>query len=40
MQAGDYQLAHQGSRHADVWSEKGCVLFVRSPSFKAHAAHR
>jgi hypothetical protein len=38
MQVGDYQLARQGSRHVDIWSETGCVLFVRSPSFKAHAA--
>jgi hypothetical protein len=40
LQAGDYQLAPEGSRHDDIWSEHGCLLFVRNPSFKAHAVCR
>jgi hypothetical protein len=32
---GDYQLAAAGSTHDDVYSETGCVLYVRSPSPRA-----
>jgi len=31
MQVGDYQLAPKGSRHEQVASPGGCVLFLRSP---------
>ncbi|MBL8519052.1 MAG: cupin domain-containing protein [Betaproteobacteria bacterium] len=41
LSAGDYQLAPRGSRHVNVHSVAGCVLFIRSPSFKAaRPAHR
>ncbi len=30
MQQGDYQLARKGSRHGEVFSEGGCMLFIRS----------
>ncbi len=41
LRAGDYQCAPAGSRHVDVHSDEGCMLFIRSPSFKprAHAPH-
>jgi anti-sigma factor ChrR (cupin superfamily) len=32
---GDYQLARQGSRHHEVYSEHGCVLFLRSVAPRA-----
>lgn len=28
--AGDYQMAGQGTRHAVVRSERGCVMFIRT----------
>jgi anti-sigma factor ChrR (cupin superfamily) len=28
--AGDYQLAHEGTRHEQVYSEQGCVVMLRS----------
>ena len=31
MEVGDYQLCHAGSRHDNVFSEHGCLLFVRTP---------
>ncbi len=38
LQAGDYQLAPVGSRHVNIYSDTGCVLFLRSPSFKSRTA--
>lgn len=37
MQVGDYQFAPIGSRHDNIYSETGCVLFIRSASFKRMA---
>ncbi len=31
MQVGDYQLCRPGSRHDNVYSEHGCLLFIRTP---------
>ncbi len=39
LKAGDFQLARAGSRHGDVFSATGCLLFVRStlPRAAEHA---
>ena len=39
LKSGDYQLARAGSRHGDVFSATGCLLFVRStlPEAVEHA---
>lgn len=31
LNQGDYMLARAGSRHGEVYSPEGCLLFVRSP---------
>ena len=31
MQIGDYQICRAGSRHDNVFSEHGCLLFIRTP---------
>jgi quercetin dioxygenase-like cupin family protein len=31
MQVGDYQICRSGSRHDNVYSEHGCLLFIRTP---------
>ena len=36
--AGDFQFAAQGSHHIDISSAQGCMLFIKSPSFKAQRA--
>ena len=40
MQAGDYQICRAGSRHDKVFSEHGCLLFIRTPKamLRAHAS--
>ena len=30
LHAGDYHLARKGSFHEEVYSEKGCLLFIRA----------
>lgn len=40
LKAGDFQIAARGSKHIDIFSAEGCLLFVRSPSFKAQSAAR
>lgn len=39
MQVGDYQLCRAGSRHDNVFSEHGCLLFIRTPKamLRSHA---
>jgi quercetin dioxygenase-like cupin family protein len=38
LRAGDFQVAAQGSHHIDICSAEGCMLFIKSPSFKAQRA--
>jgi anti-sigma factor ChrR (cupin superfamily) len=41
MKQGDYMVARAGSRHGEVYSAEGCVLFVRSLNRdQGQAAHR
>jgi len=37
---GDYMVARTGSRHGEVYSPEGCLLFVRSPIKEQSAALR
>ncbi len=39
MQVGDYQVCRAGSRHDNVHSEHGCMLFIRTPKamLRSHA---
>lgn len=37
--SGDWQLARLGSRHRDVRSEGGCVLYLRSAANRGTCAH-
>jgi quercetin dioxygenase-like cupin family protein len=39
MQVGDYQICRAGSRHDNVFSEHGCLLFIRTPKamLRSHA---
>jgi hypothetical protein len=32
LTAGDYTVAKQGTDHFDVYSEQGCLLFLKSPA--------
>jgi anti-sigma factor ChrR (cupin superfamily) len=36
---GDYQLAHEGTRHEQVLSEHGCVVMLRSPASRERELH-
>ena len=36
LHVGDYTVGRQGSEHADVYTEAGCVVFLKSPA--AHQA--
>ena len=38
LKAGDFQIAARGSKHIDIFSAEGCLLFIRSPSFAQSAA--
>ncbi|MBL8512716.1 MAG: cupin domain-containing protein [Betaproteobacteria bacterium] len=38
LKAGDFQIAAMGTHHIDIFSAEGCMLFIKSPSFKAQRA--
>lgn len=36
LNAGDYTVASKGTKHRDIYSELGCVAFLKSPSASEH----